>query len=396
MRAAGRRARAPQPGRPAARRADGPTLTYLGHVDTVRADPDEWSRDPWCGDLEDGWVWGRGALDMKGQVASELAACLDAWPLRLAPARRAAAGDHRRRGGRRRARRALALREPRRQGALRLRRQRGRRRRRSRWSGRRLYTLSVGEKGVFRIQLRVAGTAGHASLPKVGDNALLKLAPLIAKLADQPPPEPTEVGLQFLSVVTGEELEGDDGLRAGLDAMRAMGAETAAAGRPAGRADDGDHDDADQGPRRREGERDPVLGRGPDRHAGPARASARRRRWLRWPADGRGTRRGRLRDRVQRGGRRQPVRVRARRCRDAIGEWVAEADPDGELAPIVMPGFSDSHWFRKAFPDASSTASARTARSSCSSRRPLIHGADERVPASDIGLAARLLPRARP
>ncbi|MGA9634582.1 MAG: M20/M25/M40 family metallo-hydrolase, partial [Solirubrobacterales bacterium] len=49
---------------------DGPTLTFLGHVDTVRADPDEWSFDPWAGDVADGWVRGRGALDMKGQVAA--------------------------------------------------------------------------------------------------------------------------------------------------------------------------------------------------------------------------------------------------------------------------------------------------------------------------------------
>ena len=56
--------------------ADGPTVTLLSHVDTVRADPEEWSRDPWGGELVDGWIWGRGALDMKGQVAAELAACL--------------------------------------------------------------------------------------------------------------------------------------------------------------------------------------------------------------------------------------------------------------------------------------------------------------------------------
>ena len=82
--------------------ADGPTLTLLSHVDTVKADPEEWSRDPWGGELVDGWIWGRGALDMKGQVASELAACLDAGAKRVAPAAGdAAAGDHRRRGDRR-------------------------------------------------------------------------------------------------------------------------------------------------------------------------------------------------------------------------------------------------------------------------------------------------------
>src|ERR1700716_975197 len=53
---------------------DGPTLCYLGHVDTVLADPAEWTHDPWSGDLADGFLWGRGALDMKSQVAAEVAA----------------------------------------------------------------------------------------------------------------------------------------------------------------------------------------------------------------------------------------------------------------------------------------------------------------------------------
>src|SRR5919202_4607102 len=52
-------------------RADGPTLCYLGHVDTVLATPEEWSHDPWSGDVADGFLWGRGALDMKSQTAAE-------------------------------------------------------------------------------------------------------------------------------------------------------------------------------------------------------------------------------------------------------------------------------------------------------------------------------------
>src|ERR1700750_2452998 len=55
---------------------EGPTLCLLGHVDTVLADPSEWSHDPWSGDLRDGCVWGRGALDMKSQVAAEAAAAI--------------------------------------------------------------------------------------------------------------------------------------------------------------------------------------------------------------------------------------------------------------------------------------------------------------------------------
>ena len=38
----------------------GPTLCYLGHVDTVLADPSDWQHDPWSGDVVDGYLWGRG------------------------------------------------------------------------------------------------------------------------------------------------------------------------------------------------------------------------------------------------------------------------------------------------------------------------------------------------
>src|ERR1700758_366879 len=40
-------------------RGDGPTLCYLGHVDTVLADPSEWEHDPGSGGVADGYVWGR-------------------------------------------------------------------------------------------------------------------------------------------------------------------------------------------------------------------------------------------------------------------------------------------------------------------------------------------------
>src|SRR2546423_432331 len=54
--------------------SDGPPLALLGHVDTVLADADDWSVDPWSGEIRDDCVWGRGALDMKSQVAAEVAA----------------------------------------------------------------------------------------------------------------------------------------------------------------------------------------------------------------------------------------------------------------------------------------------------------------------------------
>ena len=55
---------------------DGPTLCFLGHVDTVLADASEWRHDPWSGDLADGYLWGRGSIDMKSQVAAEVVAAV--------------------------------------------------------------------------------------------------------------------------------------------------------------------------------------------------------------------------------------------------------------------------------------------------------------------------------
>ena len=49
-------------------------LLMQGHTDVVPADPAEWSRPPFSGDLADGCVWGRGALDMKGTVIIQLMA----------------------------------------------------------------------------------------------------------------------------------------------------------------------------------------------------------------------------------------------------------------------------------------------------------------------------------
>ena len=169
--------------------ADGPTMTLLSHVDTVKADRDEWSRDPWSGELVDGWVWGRGALDMKGQVAAEIAACLElgrsGWRPPRGTLQLVITADEETGGdlGARwlceehpdKVRSDFVVNEG---GGYSF-----------EHDGRRLYTLAVGEKGIFRIRVTTSGVAGHASLPKIGENALLKLAPLVERLNEQPPPE---------------------------------------------------------------------------------------------------------------------------------------------------------------------------------------------------------------
>src|SRR4029079_13348298 len=53
---------------------DGQSFLLLSHTDTVVADPNEWQVDPWSGELREGEIWGRGALDMKGEVAASAVA----------------------------------------------------------------------------------------------------------------------------------------------------------------------------------------------------------------------------------------------------------------------------------------------------------------------------------
>ena len=48
---------------------EAPPLLLYGHVDVVTTSGQDWTHPPFGGELVDGWVWGRGALDMKGGVA---------------------------------------------------------------------------------------------------------------------------------------------------------------------------------------------------------------------------------------------------------------------------------------------------------------------------------------
>ncbi len=66
----------------------GDPLLLLWHLDVVPAEPEGWTHDPFGGDLADGYVWGRGALDMKSMVAMEVQVMR-----RLARAARAAGRD---------------------------------------------------------------------------------------------------------------------------------------------------------------------------------------------------------------------------------------------------------------------------------------------------------------
>lgn len=173
--------------------ADGPVLGLLGHVDTVLADPAQWQHDPWSGDLVDGVVWGRGAQDMKMQVAAQVAAAIELAQSGWRPARGAlkviAVVDEETGGGEgavwltathpELARCDYLLNEG--GGAV------------IPYEGQELYGVCTSEKGVARFEISTIGEAGHASMPQVADNALPKLAPILDALANRMPgPDITE------------------------------------------------------------------------------------------------------------------------------------------------------------------------------------------------------------
>jgi len=62
---------------------EAPPLLLYGHVDVVGVDKQVWSRDPFGGEIHDDFVWGRGALDMKGGVAMLVSAFLRAHVRKL-------------------------------------------------------------------------------------------------------------------------------------------------------------------------------------------------------------------------------------------------------------------------------------------------------------------------
>ncbi len=182
----------------------GPSLAFLCHTDTVVADPAEWARDPWSGELVEGEVWGRGALDMKGHVAAAAVAFASlqrdgflpsgdllfvavadeevgngfglSWLVEAHPdavrcdyAVNEGGGDR------------LVLGE------------------------RPVYLCATAEKMSASFVLRVHGRSGHASMPGIADNALVKAARYIAALgAYDPPKQVIPEAQRFLEAVLGE------------------------------------------------------------------------------------------------------------------------------------------------------------------------------------------------
>jgi acetylornithine deacetylase/succinyl-diaminopimelate desuccinylase-like protein len=379
---------AAEPGRPnlLARlrgEAEGPTVVLLGHVDTVTANPDDWSFDPWAGDVVGGEVRGRGAQDMKGQVAAEVAAAAALGRAGWRPARGellvAAVADEET-GGSLGARWLCAEHPDKLRPDFVLNEGGGVA---CEIDGKRIYPLCVAEKGVVRFKLRTRGRAGHASVPGLGDNALLKLAPVIARLTAQPPLEPTSEGVAFLGAVAGEDLSaaGPAELAGALDRVRERSPALATyLAEPMLRVT--------MTPTRAEAS--------PKANVIPDRAEVLVD--CRVPP---GFGEDHVRERITAvvgddldyevefterdvGNRSAPDGALA----DAISAWIERADPGARVVPIAMPAFSDSNWFRRAFPDAAVYGFCPQRGMTLEEADPLVHGADERVRADDVAFAA--------
>jgi acetylornithine deacetylase/succinyl-diaminopimelate desuccinylase-like protein len=363
------------------RGGSGPTLALLSHTDVVVADAAEWQRDPFGGELVDGDVWGRGALDMKGQAAATAVAIASLaregwrpegellfvaaadeevgagfglqWLVEAHPDAVRADYSINEGGGDR-----LEL------------------------DGRAFYLCASAEKMTAPFRLRVRGRSGHASMPGIADNALLKAASLVQRLGDyrpEPRAEPEIVAL--LEAVTGRRLSSADEL---LPVARAVDALLGAQIEPLlGPTFAPTMISASQKRNVVPAVCDVVVdsrllpGQTPPEQFELVRSILGPGEYELEPIEGQGGTRSQI------GG---PLW-------DAIASFVREEEPEATVVPICVPGFTDSHWLRAAFGTVAYGFFPARAMHPAEAAL-LIHSADERVPAEDLELGVRFLRQA--
>src|SRR5579863_1459440 len=205
-----------------------PPLLLMSHTDVVAVEPEKWTHDPFSGDIADGYIYGRGALDMKQMATMEAMTMLLLKRVGVQLKRdviyMAAAdeecGGHAGAGWVVKHRPELiqaeyALNEGGGSG--------------QEINGRRYYPVQTAEKGTVRFRIRTQGKPGHGSVPHF-DNAILKLAAIlttftpnllpvhftatfreyIAGIAATQPPEVA----QALHAVLADERTADDAIHA--------------------------------------------------------------------------------------------------------------------------------------------------------------------------------------
>jgi acetylornithine deacetylase/succinyl-diaminopimelate desuccinylase-like protein len=364
----------PPPDQPA---SGGPTLCFLGHVDTVLADASEWTHDPWSGNVADGYLWGRGSLDMKSQVAAEIAAAASlarsGWRPAAGELLIAAVVDEETGGSLgagwltkthpEKVRCDLLVNEG--GGGF------------FEYAGKRFYGVCCAEKGVFRFTVTTDGVAGHASMPGMGENALLKMAPVLEHLAArQPSYELTDEPRALLAGI-GEDPRDANGSIARLREAEPMLATmfepmfgvTFTPTRIAA------SEKINVIPSRAELKVDcrvpPGLGE-PQVRSGIAEVLG---------DDGF---RIDFTERVM--GNRSPMQSP---LMETIINWIGERDPGARVVPVILPGFTDSRHFRAAFPECVAYGFFPQRHQSMLQTAPLVHGADERIDVRDLQFATQ-------
>jgi acetylornithine deacetylase/succinyl-diaminopimelate desuccinylase-like protein len=359
--------------------AEGPTLCLLGHVDTVLADATEWQHDPWSGDLAEGFLWGRGSLDMKSQVAAEavagVALARSGWRPARGNLKLVFVADEET-GGDLGAHWLTSEHPDKVRCDLLLNEGGGES---FEYGGQRRYGVCCAEKGIFRFNVIAHGAAGHASIPRTGDNALLKLAPVLARLADQPESYAVTDGPAALLRGLGEDPDdpgaalarisaADPRLRTLVEPMFGVTL-TPTMSSASGKIN--------------------VI---------PSRAQVRVDCRVP-PGLGEDAARARILEVLgeesdeltiefteQVVGNQSTVRSE---LMTAIERWVGANDPGATALPVILPGFSDSRWFRDAFPECVAYGFFPQRHQGLLEAAPLVHNANERIDVRDLGFATR-------
>jgi acetylornithine deacetylase/succinyl-diaminopimelate desuccinylase-like protein len=359
-------------------RGEGPSLLLLSHTDVVLADAAEWSADPFGGELRDGEVWGRGALDMKGQVAASAVALATLAREGFEPAGDlifAATADEEVGAGF--GAQWLCEAHP---DAVRcdylINEGSGER---LELGGKPFYMCSVAEKMSAPFLLRVRGRSGHASMPGIADNALVKAAPLITKLGEHVPDQQlTPEVTALLETVTGATPTSP---KDAIARAQEIGSFFAAMVEPLL--------SLTLSPTMISASRkrnvipaicDVVV----DSRLLPGMAPAEQLRVVREVL---GEEDYELESLEAHGGTRSPIDTP---LWDAVASWLTQAEPEARPAPICVAGFTDSHWFRQAFGTVAYGFFPSRAMSPELAAR-LIHSADERVPVEDLELGVDFL-----
>jgi acetylornithine deacetylase/succinyl-diaminopimelate desuccinylase-like protein len=249
------------------------------------------------------------------------------------------------------------------------------------YGGRRHYGVCCAEKGVFRFSVITEGVAGHASMPGMGENALVKMAPVLERLAARQPSYMLTDGPRGFLRGIGEDPED---ARGAVERLRAADPRLATFFEPMlGVTFTPTRISASEKvnviPSRAELKIDcrvpPGLGEEEVRR-GIAEV-------LGDEADG--GFRIEFTERVPGNG--SPMQTE---LMDTISAWVAERDPGSEVVPVILPGFTDSRHFRAAFPECIAYGFFPHRHQPLVQSSPLVHGADERIDVRDLALATEL------